>query len=118
MSDDEPVTAAGKASVGDQGHLRSEPHAGNGARGTEHLAHARTSAGAFAADDDDLPAPDTARENRLGRPLFSFEHARAAFEAYPLLAGDLGDGALGRQVPVEHHQMTVLLQWVRERADK
>src|SRR5205814_1604441 len=117
VSNNKAVTAAGEAPVGDQSHLRSQASSGDGARRAEHLGHAGRPAWALLADHDYVAGAHPTGENRPGGALLALEHTRRPLEACPLLAGDLGDGALGGEVPVQDHEMAVLLHGVRQRTN-
>src|SRR5580700_10625377 len=109
MSDHEAVTTAGEATVRDQRDLAAEAASGDRAGWAEHLAHAWSTARTFAADHHHVARTHLTGKNRRGGALLALEHPRPAFEALALLAGDLGDGAFGREVAVEDDQMTILL---------
>src|SRR5689334_5125121 len=117
MSNHEPMTPTGESSVSDEGHLVAEAAPHDRAGGTQHLAHARTTAWPFIADHDDIARLHFSRENRLRRTLFAIEHARGAREAQTFLARDLRNRAFGREVAGHHDEVTVLLDRVRERTN-
>src|SRR5580698_6193134 len=117
MSDHEAVAAAGEAAVGDEGDLVTKAPSHDGARRGQHLAHAGAPARPLVADHNDVTSAHAAGEDRLGGAFLALEYPRPALEALALLAGDLGHRALGCQVPVQHHEVAVLLQGVREWPD-
>src|SRR4029077_1717874 len=115
MSDHEAMAAAGKASIGNKRDLIPEPAPHDGARRGQHLAHARPPARSLVADDDDVAGAHAPGENGRGRAFLALEHPRTTLEALTLLSGHLRDRPLGGEVAVEHHEVAVLLQRLRER---
>src|SRR5512146_2761988 len=69
MSHHEPVATAGEAPIGDQRDLVRQAAADDCARGTQHLAHARTADRTFVADDDDIACTHTPGKDGRGRLL-------------------------------------------------
>ena len=64
-----------------------------------------------------MTSPATTTPSMMARSasVLAVEHACATFEPRALLARDLRDGALGREVAVEHGEMAVGLDRVRQR---
>src|SRR5947208_13744568 len=114
MPHDEAVTAPGETPVRDEGHLRSEAVSRDGAGRAQHLAHAGSPTRALPSHHHHVPRAYPASEDRLRRALLALEHTRPSGEALTFLAGDLRHRALGRDVAVEDHEVTVLLQRVRQ----
>ena len=101
VADDEAVGAAGEAAVGDEGDVVAEAGAHDGAGGGEHLGHAGAALGAFVADDDDVALLDLPSAPGRGACLLRSRSTLAGpREVQAFLAGDLGDGAVGREVAV------------------
>ena len=91
------------------------PHERRGDR--EHLAHARAADRALVADDDDVARLDLAGGDRLHRVLLALEHARGALVVAALVARELHDAALGRDVAAQDREPAGRLDRVVERAD-
>src|SRR5262249_32124745 len=72
----------------------------------EHLGHARTAAGSFVPDDDDVASLNLAALEPAEHLLLGVVDPGGARKALALLAGDLGHGALGREVAVENLDVT------------
>src|ERR1700683_4842057 len=109
MPDDEAVTAARESAVGDQRDLAAETLADDGARRTQHFAHTGPALRAFVADHDDVAGFYLAAEDPLQRVLLRVEDARPAGEAQSLFACNFCNGALRREIAVQNHQVTILL---------
>src|ERR1039457_3217706 len=114
MAHDKTVAAAGEPPVSDQRNVAADPLADNGARRTQHLAHARASFRSFIANHDDIARPNAPAQDALQRLLLGFEDPSRAIEAQALLARNLGDCALGSKISVEDHQVAIFLDRVRE----
>ncbi len=65
MADAGAAGAAGEPSVGDQRHALSKSLAHDVRGRCEHFLHARSSAGAFVTDDDNVSRLDLAAENAV-----------------------------------------------------
>src|SRR6185437_4798024 len=115
MSDHEAVAAAGEAPVGDQCDLIREAAADDGTCGTQHLAHARTADRALVADHDHFARPHAPGKYGRGRLLLTVEYPGDAAEGLALLAGNLGDRPFGSHVPVQHDEVTLLPERLRQR---
>ena len=114
MADHEAVGAAGEAAIGDEGHVRGQAAAVDGAGGAQHLPHAGPATRPLIAHHHDIAGRHGAgHDGRHGR-LLAVKHLRRALETQPFVASDLGDGAIRGQVPPQHHQMAVWLDGVRE----
>src|SRR5580658_4516961 len=98
MSHNEAVAAAGEAPVCNKCDFIAQAAAGDGARGREHLAHARTAARAFVADDDDVARAHPAAEDRLRGAFLTLEDARTTFEALAFFARQLRHRPLGGEI--------------------
>ena len=61
--------------------------------------------GPFGADNDDVAGLDRAIEDGGEGGFLALENARGAGEAEAFLAGDFGDGALGRQVAAQDDEV-------------
>ena len=70
----------------------------------EHLAHAGAAGGALVADDDDVAGLDPALGDGLHRALLAVEDARRAAVVAALVAGELHDAAVGREVAAQDGQ--------------
>src|SRR4029079_9767481 len=81
------------------------------------LAHAGAAARALVADDDVVAGLDRAGGGRGHRVLLALEDAGRALVVDALVAGQLHDGALGREVAAEDREAAGLLDGVGERAD-
>src|SRR6185437_12337292 len=110
MSYDKPVTASGETPVGDESDLVPEPAPHDCRCRAQHLAHTRATHRPLVPDDYDITRANCAIENRLRRAFLAFEDPGAASESQPFLARDLRDRALRSHIPVENHQVAVLLQ--------
>ena len=75
MTDGGPAGTAGKAAIGDKGHVFIQPHAGQGRGRGQHFPHARAAFGAFITDDDDVAAFDFAVHDGLAGRFFGFKDA-------------------------------------------
>ena len=104
MADHQAVGRAREAAVGDQRDLVAEPLADERGRDVEHLAHARAAGRALVADDDDVARLDRARLDGREAGLLRVEDARRAAVEQPLVAGELDDAALGREVAAEDRE--------------
>ena len=117
MTNDEPMAAAGEASVGDQCHLAPEAATAEGAGGAEHLAHPRTALRPLVADDDHVPGPHPpARIAAVARSSPSNTRARPRKRS-ALLAGDLGDRALRGELPYSTTRWLSFLDGFDKRPD-
>src|SRR6185295_2249681 len=117
VTDNEAMTAAGKAAIGDQGYLVAETAADDRAGGAQHLRHARRALRALVTDHDHVAGNDAAVEDRAQRKLLGIEHARSARETQAFSARDLSHGALRREVATQDCEMALRLDRVRERAN-
>src|SRR5690606_35810101 len=117
VPDDETMAAAGEPPVRDQCNLVAETAPDDRAGRAQHLAHSGSAARTLVADHDDIAGDDRSVEDRSHGLLLRAETARAAFEAEALLAGDLGDRALRREVAVQHGKVAVLFDRRVERPD-
>ena len=101
MADHEPVRRAGEAAVGDQRDRVAEPLADERRGHVEHLAHAGAAGRALVADHDDVAGLDRARLDGGEAVLLGVEDARRAAVEQPLVAGELDDAALGRELAAQ-----------------
>ena len=83
----------------------------------QHLAHAGAAGGALVADHHDVAGVDLAGGDGGHRGLLAVEHARRALVVAALVAGELDDAALGREVAAEDRDPARRLDRVVERAD-
>ncbi len=107
MTDAEPVRTAAESSVGDEGAVRSASDTLHRAGHREHLAHARSALGAFVADDHDGLWLDFVGHDGHHRLVLTVKDARGSLKGECVHAGDLGDGALGRQRTGQHRDATL-----------
>src|SRR6185312_6616430 len=115
MSDHEPVAAAGKAPIGDQRDFVSQAAPDDGARGTQHFAHARTAHRTLVADDDDIARTHAPGKNGRGLLLLAVEHSGGAPEGLTFFPRDLGYRPFGSHVAVQDDQVALLPERLRER---
>ena len=87
------------------------------ARDAQHLLHAGPADRALVADDDDVARDDLAVLDRLEAGLLAVEHAGRAAVVAALVAGELDDGALGRERAVEDRQAAGRLDRRLDRVD-
>jgi len=118
VADDEAVTGATVAAVGDESDV-SQLGAHDGGGSLELLGHAGPALGPLVADDEDdvLAAGDGALVQGAVELGFLVEDAGLAGEFCAFLAGDLGDGAAGGEVAFEDLQVAGGFDGVGERAD-
>ena len=114
MPDDEPAGRTREPSVGDQRGLAAEARAHERTRRAQHLGHARRALGAHVPEDDDGALGDLARRERGVEVVKAVEDLGPALEAVALLAGQLRDGAVGREVAAEDGQVAALRERVRQ----
>ena len=110
MADREARGAAGEAPVGDQGARLAQPARFQIAGRIEHFLHARAAARPFVADDDHVARLDLAAQDALHRVVLALEDARRAVE-HEIAGVDprgLHDGAVERDVAVEHGEAAIL----------
>ena len=117
MARHEAVRRAGEAPVGEQRHGVAEAGAVDGGGHAEHLAHAGAADGPSLRITTTSPSDDAAVGGGLHRRLLAVEHARGAGVQAPLVAGELHDAALGREVAAQDREAAGRLQRVVERAD-
>ncbi|TKW50631.1 hypothetical protein CTA1_5680 [Colletotrichum tanaceti] len=119
VADQEAVAAAGEAAVRQQRDVLAETGAHDGGGGLEHLGHAGAALGALVADDDDrlLALLDLVALERRDEGVLLVKDARLADEAQALLAGDLADGAAGRELAAQDLDVARGLDGVAEGAD-
>jgi len=110
VADHQPVRRAREAPVGDQRDGVAEPFADERGGHVQHLAHAGTACRPLVPDHDDVTGDDRVRRDRGEALLLGVEDAcRPAMEA-PLVADELHDRALGREVAAQHGEPAGLLQ--------
>ena len=117
VPDHQPVGGAGEAAVGDQRHLVAEPLADERRGDVQHLAHPRPAGGAFVADHDDVARLDRPRLDGGEAVLLGVEHARRAAVMQPLVARELDDAAVGREVAAQDREAARRLERVVPRDD-
>src|SRR5712671_7325682 len=115
MTDAEATRRTRKPAIGDQRHLLADPLAIERRRRRQHLAHPGTAARPLIADDDDVAFAVLTLLDRLEGVLLAIEAARRSAEAQRLHPGDLDDGALRREVALEHGDPAGRRQWLRGR---
>ncbi len=104
MAGHEAVRGPGEAPVGDQRHRLPQPLADERGGDGEHLAHAGSARGPLAADHDHVAGLDLAGEHGRHRRLLALEHASRARVQAALVAGQLDDAAIGREVAVQDRE--------------
>ena len=112
----EAARGAGEAAVGEQRDLLAEPLAHERRRHGEHLAHPRPAGRALVADHDDVAGVDRAGGDGGHRVLLGLEHARGAAVVHALVARQLHDAALRREVAAQDREPAGRLDRVVERA--
>ena len=100
----EAVRGAGEAPVGEQRDVLAEALAVDRRGDREHLAHAGAADRALVADDDDVAGLDPPGGDRVHRGLLALEHARRALVVAALVARELHDAAVGREVAAQDRQ--------------
>ena len=83
----------------------------------QHLAHARSARRALVADDDDVPCHDRLRLHRGEALLLGVEHARGPAVVQPLVARELHDAALRREIAAQDGEASRRLQRPLDRDD-
>src|SRR3954447_20069338 len=83
----------------------------------QHLAHAGAAGRALVADDDDVAGLDLALRHGGHRRFLVLEHGRGALVVDPLVAGELHDAAVGREVAAQDREAAGGLDRVVDRAD-
>src|ERR1700732_2446253 len=116
MSYDKTVATARETPIGDESHLVPEPAPHDGGGRPHHPPHPSPAYRPFVPDNDDVTGAHPTVENRLGRAFLAFEDPRATAERQPFLARDLRDRAIRCHIPVQDHEVAVLLQWIGERS--
>src|SRR5882757_306374 len=116
MSYDKTVAAARETPIGDESHLVPEPAPHDGGGRTQHLAHSGPTYRPLVPDDDDVTGANRTVQDRLRRAFLAFEDPRATAERQPFLARDLCDRSVRCHIPVQDHEVAVLLQWIGERS--
>src|SRR5439155_50318 len=104
-----------EAPVGEQRDVLAETLADERRGHAEHLAHARAPAWPLVADDDDVAGADLAAGDGRHRVLLAIEHARRPRMAQALVARDLHDATVGRQVAAQDHEAARRLERSVER---
>mmetsp|Transcript_5024 Transcript_5024/g.8061 ORF Transcript_5024/g.8061 Transcript_5024/m.8061 type:complete len:444 (+) Transcript_5024:422-1753(+) len=109
MPNAEAVRATGEAAVSDERHFVAQSRAHNSRCRRQHFGHTRTTLGTLVADDNDVAGLDFLAVERGHHVLLAVKHGGGTREGLALLASDLGDGPLGRNVAVQNLQVTRLL---------
>ena len=117
MTYDKAVTTAGETAVGDERHILAKSEAHDGARRSEHFAHAGPTFRSFEANDNDIALVDLLGENRLHREIFRIEDARVAGEDFTFLTGNFCDRPTLGEVAVKHAQVAVFFERIIQRTN-
>ena len=117
MARHQAARRAGEAPVRKQRHLLAKALPHQRRRDRQHLAHARTARGTLVADDHDVAGLDRLRRHRRHRRLLGLEDAGRPAVLAPLVARDLHDAAVRREVAAQDGQPSALRQRIRQRAD-
>ncbi len=104
MADHQAVGGAREAAVGDQRHLVSEPLADERRGDVQHLAHTWAAGRALVPDHDHLAGNDRPRLDGGEAVLLRVEDPGGPAMVEPLVAGELHDGALGRERAAQDRQ--------------
>ena len=104
VADHEAVRRARESAVRDERDRLREPLADDGGGDVQHLAHPRPAGRPLVADDDDVAGQDRAGLDGGEARLLGVEDARGAAVHEPVVARELDDGALRRQVAVQDAQ--------------
>ena len=117
VPDHQPARRAAEAAVGDERDRVAEPAADDRRGDRQHLGHAGRAGRPFAADDDDLAGlHDAVVDRSLALGLRLEDPRRPAVDG-PLVAGELHDRAVRREVAAEDAQRAARLERLRDRRD-
>ena len=114
----EAVRAAREAAVGDERHLLPQAGPHHHGRRVEHLLHPGPALWPLVADDDHAPPEGlVVCDHRSHHVLLRIEASGGALEARALLARDLADCSLGREVARQDRDVPGRLDRLLKRAD-
>mmetsp|Transcript_19599 Transcript_19599/g.54488 ORF Transcript_19599/g.54488 Transcript_19599/m.54488 type:complete len:309 (-) Transcript_19599:790-1716(-) len=110
MANNEAMGTAGEAAISEESAVVSESGPHDGAGGSQHFGHAWAALGPLVANDDDSPLEAWGvLGERVQHFLLAVKAPGHSLKLEPLLAGDLGNRALGSEVAIEDLQMAVWL---------
>ncbi len=101
VADHQTPSRAAEPAIGDERDRVAEATADDRGRDREHLGHAGRAGRALAADDNYLAGLHNAVVDRRLALRLRFEDARRPTVNGPLMAGELHDGAVGREVAAQ-----------------
>ena len=112
VADHRPPRRAGEPAVREQRHVVLVAGPDDCGRDAEHLAHPRAPLRSLVADGDDVAGLDLSLLNVRHRGLLVLEDANRPLVVPLVLAGDLQDRAVGREVAGEYLDGTLLVERV------
>ena len=117
MADHEAVSGPGEAPVGDERDRLGEALSDNRTRDMEHLAHSGPAVRPFVPDHDDVARADRPCFHGCERVLLRVEHARGTAVKGAVVAGELHDAPVRRQVAIQHRDPSTGFQRRLDRDD-
>src|ERR1700689_424784 len=111
MADAETARRAGEPAVGDQRDLAAHALTVEGSGGRQHFTHAGAAFRALVTDDQHVAFPVRPVFDGYEASFLAVEAARRPGETQACHAGNLNDGAFGREITSETHDAAGRRQW-------
>src|SRR5450631_1631700 len=112
MADTQTGRASGEPAIGQQQDLLTQASALDGARDSQHLAHAWTTLGPFVTDNHHLARLERAAGHGVHRRALAVEDSCGSFEDIRVKASRLHHSTLRRQRPAQNRQAAGLVDWL------